>query len=57
MDHFVIDIIKYDTYTPLLLGVTKFVKESFMSVVSRRNDRMYNLRENRYHKFSQKLRE
>ena len=28
-----------------------------MSVVSRRNDRMYNLHENRYHKFSQKLRE
>ena len=35
--------IKYDT--PLFLGVTKFVKESSVCVVSRRNDRMYNLRE------------
>ena len=30
--------IKYDT--PLFLGVTKFVKESSMSVVSRENDIM-----------------
>ena len=48
---------KYDTPLFLYVGVTKVVKESSMSVASRGNDGMYNLRENRYQKYSQKLRE
>ncbi len=38
--------IKYDT--SLFLELIKFIKESFMSVVSRRNDSMYNLLENKH---------
>ena len=49
---FVNNNMKYDTPLLLYVGVTKSVKESSMSVVSRVNDIMYNFTKSLYQKFS-----